>query len=121
MKKILYLIFFFSLLGYSQVPDRFRDGIDTPFVRLGILTTTERDAITIPANKSMILYNSTDNEFQFYDVDSSTWKAVGDGSGSSTMATTSFSPYLSLTSTNGQDAIEDLYQRLLLDTYDFTW
>lgn len=49
-------------------------------LRFANMTTTERDALTSPAN-GMVIYNTTEGELQQYDGGS--WSAIGSGSGGS--------------------------------------
>jgi len=44
------------------------------------MTTAQRDAIVGPV-ESLFIFNTTDNEYQWYDADGTTWASVGAGGG----------------------------------------
>lgn len=59
------------------------------------LTTTQRDAISSPTNGLMI-FNTTDNEYQWYNASGPSWDSIGSGGGGggtpSTVNTTTATP-----------------------------
>ena len=82
MKKIFFLltILLISSSAFAQLPpDRFRDGLDIPFIQLDTLTTTQRDALVIPSNKTRFIYNKTVDSLQYYNLGTSSWKSLGGG------------------------------------------
>jgi lysophospholipase L1-like esterase len=82
MKKLIYILcLFFTSIGFSQLdPALFSDGIETPFIQIDTLTTTERDALTVVANKGTIIFNSTTEQYEGYNPITSSWGALGGSS-----------------------------------------
>lgn len=78
MKKILILILFIGFSLNAQNPSLFRNGIDTKFIQIDTLTTTQRDALVIPSGKSAVIYNSTADSIQ-YKIPGLGWKNIGGG------------------------------------------
>lgn len=66
MKKIYLLIGFLllSLTAISQVPARHTNGVKTKYVSYLLLTTAQRDALSLGANDRLVLFNTTDSEYQ---------------------------------------------------------
>jgi hypothetical protein len=80
MKKLLLLIALISIGAFSQTnPSQFANGVDVKFVALDTLTTAQRDAITVKANKGYIIFNADTNVLNLYDGTS--WAAITGGSG----------------------------------------
>ena len=87
MKKIfLLVVLLISFLGYSQdnrPPQSAKRGIDTPFIQLDTLTTTQRDSYVIKPSKTRLIYNKTEDVLQFYSQVSNSWVNVNGVSGGS--------------------------------------
>ena len=142
MKKILYLLTILVTTScLAQLPPaRFPDGIDSNFIQLDTLTTTQRDALTIPADRTRFIYNKTNNQLEWYDLSTLTWKPFGGGVGDMTKAVydptgvnadafdynnfyntptiptmasqIGFTPYLTISSIDGQAAVQELKDEL---------
>jgi len=72
MKKIfIILISLISFLSYSQ-----KQYVDAVF--FGEVTTTQRNALIVPVDRYPLIYNITNNRYEYWDGDS--WESFGSGS-----------------------------------------
>lgn len=107
MKKLIYISL--MLLGYgclSQTnPDYHRYGARTPFIQLDTLTTAQKTALTIPTNRTVFVYDKTIGELQWYNLDTSSWEALGSGgSGATNLSTAQTATSVTINSDTGTDA-----------------
>lgn len=79
-KIILIIALFIGVIGFSQNPAKFKDGIETKAVHYKELTTVQRDAIVIKAGNHPKIYNTTTSQFEYWN--GSAWVADSIGGGS---------------------------------------
>jgi len=75
MKKILTLIsILFTITVSAQLndkPSNFKKGINVPFLQVEEATTAERDAMTIPAGTSRLIFNTDTKVYNYHN--GTTW------------------------------------------------
>jgi hypothetical protein len=80
MKNIFLLLILVTCSVFSQNnPAKLENGVETKFISVDTLTTTERDALTVVANKGTIIFNATTEQYEGYNPITSSWGALGGG------------------------------------------
>jgi hypothetical protein len=80
MRNIFLLLILATFSVFSQNnPAKFKNGVETRFVSIDTLTTTERDALTVVATKGTIIFNATTEQYEGYNPITSSWGALGGG------------------------------------------
>ena len=80
-KSILILFLLITSVVFAQIPPQLApDGLETKFVSVDTLTTTQRDALTVTGAKGTIIFNSTTQSYEGYNPITTSWGAIGSGS-----------------------------------------
>ncbi len=111
MKKLILLIaLMICAIGYSQQPDR---SVTVDAIKFKYVTTAQRDLYVVPATEVWLIWNSTASEFQYNNAGGG-WVALSTGGGTDDQiaAEVPFTPYLTITSTDLQAALEELKDEL---------